>query len=164
VAADITVRDARAEDAEAFVRAYEASWDAMAAPLVGKSLADFASFESRLESFRSGLEQSSEDARILVAERDGTIVGSAVCIREGETCELRSLYVGPEAWGAGTAQRLQESALDAARGRGATEALLWVVEGNARARRFYEREGWAPDGETRASPLGPTEVRYRRSL
>jgi GNAT superfamily N-acetyltransferase len=161
---ELAVRDVRPEDAEGFVRAYEVSWDAMAAPLVGKSLAELASFESRLDSFHSGLEQRSEDARVLVAERDGTIVGVATCVRDGATCELRSLYVVPEAWGTGVAQRLQDSALDAMRERGATEAVLWVVEANGRARRFYEREGWTLSGEARASPLGPSEVGYRRSL
>jgi GNAT superfamily N-acetyltransferase len=161
---ELAVRDVRPEDAEGFVRAYEVSWDAMAAPLVGKTLAELASFESRLESFRSGLEQSSDDVRILVAERAGAIVGSAVCVRDGATCELRSLYVVPEAWGTGAARMLTEAALDAMRERGATEAVLWVVEANGRARRFYEREGWTLNGETRASPLGPSEVCYRRSL
>jgi GNAT superfamily N-acetyltransferase len=161
---ELAVRDARPEDAEEFVRAYEVSWDAMAVPLVGKSLAEFASFESRLDSFRSGIKQRSDDARVLVAERDGAIVGSATCVRDGARCELRSLYVVPQAWGTGVAQRLQEAALDAMRERGATEAVLWVVEANGRARRFYEREGWTLNGETRASPLGPSEVRYRRSL
>jgi hypothetical protein len=48
--------------------------------------------------------------------------------------------------------------------RGADEAMLWVGEGIARARRFYEGEGWARDGESRTSPIGPVEVRYRRAL
>ena len=158
------IRDAREEDAEAFVRAYEASWDAMAVPLVGRKLSDLASLEDRVESFHSGLEQRSEDARLLVAEEDEAIVGVATCVRDDETCELRSLYVVPGAWGTGVAERLMTSALDAMRERGATEAVLWVVESNGRARRFYEREGWTPNGETRASPLGPLEVRYRRAL
>jgi hypothetical protein len=33
-------------------------------------------------------------------------------------------------------------------------AVLWVLEGNARARRFYERGGWAADGTTRDEPMG----------
>jgi GNAT superfamily N-acetyltransferase len=136
----------------------------MAGPLVGKRLAELASFEDRLESFRAGLEKASADVRILVAERDGAIVGVATCVREGATGELRSLYVVPEAWGTGVARRLMEAALDALRERGASEATLWVVDANARARRFYEREGWTPDCEMRASPLGQQEVRYRRAL
>jgi GNAT superfamily N-acetyltransferase len=160
----VDIRDARAEDAEAFVCAYEAAWDAMAAPLFEKKLADLVSLHDRIESFRAGLAQRSEDGRILVADRDGTIVGVATCVRDGATCELRSLYVVPDAWGTGVAKPLMDVALDAMRERGATDATLWVVEANARARRFYEREGWTLDGETRASALGPQEVRYRRAL
>lgn len=158
------VRDARAEDADAFVRAYELSWDAMAGPVVGKRLAELAPLEDRRESFRAGLAQASPDARVLVAENEGSIVGVATCVRDGATCELRSLYVVPDAWGAGFAQQLMVTALDGMRERGAAEATLWVLDANARARRFYEREGWTPDGETRTSPLGPGEVRYRRAL
>jgi GNAT superfamily N-acetyltransferase len=161
---NVSVRDAQAEDAEAFVCAYELAWDAMAAPVIGKGLAEFASFESRLASFRAGLEEASPDARMLVAEDGDSIVGVATCRGDGESCELRALYVVPDAWGTGVAQRLMESALDAMRKRGAVEAVLWVVEANGRARRFYEREGWTLDGEKRASQLGPQEVRYRRSL
>jgi hypothetical protein len=29
---------------------------------------------------------------------------------------------------------------------------------------FYEREGWADDGDSRASLLGPVELRYRSGL
>lgn len=47
------------------------------------------------------------------------------------------------------------------------EAILYLVEANSRARRFYEREGFQPDGgrqidRTRPYPL--PELRYRRSL
>src|SRR2546423_12855252 len=147
---EIAVRDAQTEDAEACVRAYEAAWDAMAVPLVGRALADLAPLESRLESFRSGLEQSSDDARILVAERDATIVGIATSVRDGASCELRGLYVVPDAWGAGVARRLLETALDAMRERGAAEAALWAVEAFGSARGFYECERWRLMRVTRA--------------
>jgi hypothetical protein len=42
-----------------------------------------------------------------------------------------------------------------------------VLDDNPRARRFYEREGWAPDGRTKREELLDveiTEVRYRRVL
>ena len=43
---------------------------------------------------------------------------------------------------------------------------LWVLEDNARARRFYERVGFAPDGASHRLPDlgGVTEIRYRRAL
>jgi len=47
------------------------------------------------------------------------------------------------------------------------QVILWVLDSNARARRFYEAGGWLDDGPlsmmtASASPV--TEVRYRRSL
>jgi ribosomal protein S18 acetylase RimI-like enzyme len=104
------------------------------------------------------------DARAWVAEQDGEIRGIAVYRRENETTgELKDLYVVPEAWGSGVASELTETALEAMRERGLTDAILWVGEENARARRFYERQGRREDAEKRSGPLG-TEVRYRLAL
>lgn len=164
MAPERTIRDARREDAEELVRAHEVAWDATLASIAGKRLGELASVEQRAEAFRKGIEAMSPDLRIWVAERDGGIVGEAICIRRGDICELRDLYVVPDAWGSGIAQDLMQTALDAMRVRGATEAMLWVVEANGRARRFYEREGWSADGQTRDSALGPRELSYRRSL
>lgn len=74
---------------------------------------------------------------------------------------LSGLYVRPEAWGTGVAARLHGRALDAL-GPGA--ARLWVLEGNHRARRFYERRGWAPDGTTRDVPFPPYPIDLGYSL
>jgi GNAT superfamily N-acetyltransferase len=155
---DWIVREARHDDAEGFVRAHEASWDAVG--LVEQRLGDLVPFDRRLRMFEAGVAKVSEDARVWVAERESTIVGLAVCACEEGTAELRDLYVRPETWGSGVAKALHATALDWMRPR-ADEAILWVGEGNARARRFYEREGWKADGETRESPLGPRELRYR---
>jgi RimJ/RimL family protein N-acetyltransferase len=50
---------------------------------------------------------------------------------------------------------------------GFREVTLWVLEGNDRARRFYERWRFEPDGSTKTDerfgfPI--SEIRYRRSL
>jgi GNAT superfamily N-acetyltransferase len=161
---EAVVRDARNEDAQEFVRAYEAAWDAGLAELAGQRLDELVPFEARVDSFRAGLAQVSDDARVLVAESGGKIVGMATCRREGRTCELVALYVVPSAWGTGVAKDLHDAALAAMRARGAESALLWVVADNRRARRFYEREGWRVDGTTRTSELGPPEVRYTLEL
>jgi ribosomal protein S18 acetylase RimI-like enzyme len=40
---------------------------------------------------------------------------------------------------------------------------LWVLEDNARARRFYEQAGFAPDDARHLlGDFGVTEIRYRR--
>jgi GNAT superfamily N-acetyltransferase len=62
---------------------------------------------------------------------------------------------------------LHSAAVAELRDRGFREATLWVIEANPRARRFYEREGWHPDGVERREEIGEvevTEVRYRRGI
>lgn len=156
----MTVRPAHAADAERFVRAHEAAWDAAIAPLVGTTLGQVAPLEARVERARVTLSDPPENASAWVYEREGAIVGEAVAVGD----ELRDLYVVPAAWGTSVARDLMLAALDWIASRGSDEAVLWVGEGNLRARRFYEREGWTADGETRASALGPLELRYRRAL
>jgi hypothetical protein len=48
-----------------------------------------------------------------------------------------------------------------------SSAVLWVLEPNVRARRFYERGGWAFDGTTRDEEMGGEmthQLRYARRL
>jgi GNAT superfamily N-acetyltransferase len=68
--------------------------------------------------------------------------------------ELHAIYVLPEHWSTGIGSQLLKVA-------GRTHEL-WVLLGNDRARRFYERHGWAADGTQRQTPFGVTELRYRR--
>jgi GNAT superfamily N-acetyltransferase len=80
--------------------------------------------------------------------------------------ELMAIYVDPTHVGTGVGSVL----ITAARERlcaVSTQAALWVLDGNARARRFYERDGWSFDGTRRTRTYGNApvqEVRYRRNV
>ena len=81
--------------------------------------------------------------------------------------ELCALYVDPEQWGKGIGVALVAAARDRLSQFGFRSALLWVLEGNVRADRFYRIDGWTPDGLLRTDSMwGVTvkEVRYRRGL
>ena len=93
-------------------------------------------------------------ARVLIARTDEAPVGAA-CVREGW---LDGLYVVPELWGTGLADSLHDRALELVRGFGSDSCRLWVLEDNARARRFYERRGWRENGETRVVPYPPNPL------
>jgi GNAT superfamily N-acetyltransferase len=163
----LLIREAREDDAVEFSQAYEASWNAAMEPLIETSLGDLVSFEDRVTSYRKSLSAAGPEARVWVAVRGVAIVGLAVCRVDERVGELQSLYVIPAEWGSGAGGRLHDAALDGMRALGAREATLWVVEANTRARRFYEREGWESDGETKQtklSDLDVTELRYRRVL
>lgn len=58
--------------------------------------------------------------------------------------ELKQLYILKDHHGAGIAAPLMEWALAEARARGAAELYLTVYTDNHRARRFYDRYGFAP--------------------
>jgi GNAT superfamily N-acetyltransferase len=81
--------------------------------------------------------------------------------------ELYAIYVAPECWGSGAGHALMTAAIQALRDAGFAEAVLWVLDDNPRARRFYEREGWTADGAVKDDVFLDTsvrEVRYRVSL
>ncbi|HMJ78182.1 MAG TPA: GNAT family N-acetyltransferase [Iamia sp.] len=80
--------------------------------------------------------------------------------------EVRSLYVDPSVQGRGLGAALLAAAEAELAGQGSVELVLWVVEGNAAARRFYERRGWVADGIRKVTPVADeelVEVRYRWS-
>lgn len=84
-----------------------------------------------------------------------------------DTAELKTIYLEPDAVGSGVGAALIGRALTDLRARGARRAVLWVLDANVRARRFYERGGWRADGATRVEAFqgAPVlEVRYRIDL
>jgi GNAT superfamily N-acetyltransferase len=85
---------------------------------------------------------------------------------EGLVGELYALYVTPAWWSTGTGRALMDHVLTALRADGYPRAVLWVLAGNERARRFYERAGFTPDGSTNViTGLGSVlELRYARDL
>ncbi|MFH8586771.1 GNAT family N-acetyltransferase [Streptomyces celluloflavus] len=81
--------------------------------------------------------------------------------------ELFALYVTPGLIGTGIGRALLTAGLDRARAAGWETLCLWVVRGNTRARRFYERAGFVPDGAEEAyevAGVSVPEVRYRRPV
>jgi GNAT superfamily N-acetyltransferase len=86
--------------------------------------------------------------------------------RQGEVGELYALYVHPEWWSTGTGRSLMDHVLAKVSRAGFPNVMLWVLERNARARRFYERAGFRPDGASHVLDGlgGVIEIRYRRAL
>jgi GNAT superfamily N-acetyltransferase len=98
----------------------------------------------------------------MLAEVDGELVGFAVAgpCRDEEPvtpAELYAIYVRAAWWGTGLAQRLWEAV------RPEEPCSLWVLEANARARGFYARQGFVPDGARELyDDLGAWEIRMVR--
>ena len=78
-----------------------------------------------------------------------------------------ALYVDPGAWRQGVGRNLIAAARVKLHQQGYGEAILWALEGNARAARFYAADGWVADGTRRIEVVGgvsATNLRYRRAL
>jgi GNAT superfamily N-acetyltransferase len=115
-----------------------------------------------------------DDYHAFVAEDDGGYAGhaawwpaSATHRPDGDAglAHLRHLFVVPAHWGTGLATRLLAGAVDDARAAGFTRMRLGTPQGQARARRFYEREGWTTDGVPLVEDrFGLAMVEYFRPL
>lgn len=80
--------------------------------------------------------------------------------------ELYALYVAPACWSTGAGRALLGRVLEEAQADGYPRIVLWVLEQNARARRFYERSGFRRRGRTHQLDWlgGVPEVCYVRDL
>ena len=77
--------------------------------------------------------------------------------------EVYAIYVLPEWWGRGAGRLLMAHVVRALAEAGQDDITLWVLEGNQRARRFYEAAGFRLDGARQELDLGGpvTELRYQ---
>jgi ribosomal protein S18 acetylase RimI-like enzyme len=83
------------------------------------------------------------------------------------TGEIYAIYPMPAAWDLAIGRQLMTAALDHLSEAGFGQVILWVLDSNARARRFYEAGGWLADGAAKRDDsfgVRMTEVRYQRSL
>jgi ribosomal protein S18 acetylase RimI-like enzyme len=156
------IRPATPEDAEAVARVHVETWRAAYAhALSAEGLASL-SVTQRAELHRR--------SPPVVAEVDGEIVGF-VSVGPGTDPdtdgELYAIYVLPDHWGSGVGRALMQAGEERMRELGHRHAILWVLEDNPRARRFYEAAGWTLDGTRRPIEIfgqPVPEIRYEKSL
>jgi GntR family transcriptional regulator len=115
---------------------------------------------------------------VLVARLGSRVVGFADVgpsddpTAEPGTGHVYSLHVDPDLHRRGVGRSLLDAAVRRFAAAGQRTATLWVVVGNERARRFYERLGWTVDGATDRQSLSldgdaaalADVVRYRRAV
>lgn len=147
-------------DALAVARVHVRSWQVGYQGLLPGAYLDGLRLEDRAARYTF---DRSDGPRTTVAIVDRAIAGFATI--NGD--ELAALYVDPDAWGNGIGRALVSRARADLAAAGATAARLWLLDGNQRGQRFYERDGWATDGTRRAQTVWSVtvdEIEYRRSL
>jgi ribosomal protein S18 acetylase RimI-like enzyme len=169
------IRDATPDDAYGLALSHVRTWRAAYAHVIPIERLDAVDVDARAEQRRAWLSGEGIDPRIrtIVADLDGEIVGHSTFgpRRDGpdtlDDAEIYSIYVSPEHWSTGTGRALMDEALARLRASGVRTVRLWVLDDNPRARRFYERAGFATDGEAKTDDflgVAVAEVRYARTL
>jgi ribosomal protein S18 acetylase RimI-like enzyme len=130
--------------------------------------------EHRVQSWRTQIStQGANKTEIWVVDNgrqvDGFVaIGPARNAHANVTGELYAIYINPNRWGQGLGRTLFTHATGRLASLGYSTAMLWVLESNTRARRFYEIAGWAVDGGTKQESLPDgaelREVSYRIRL
>ena len=170
VNAVVTVRLARADDADEIGRIQVESWRAAYTGLMPQEVVDGFDIASRQTNWREWL-GSPPRARsaTFVVEDAGEVVGFAgvgPCREQPDRGELYTIYLHPSRWGSGIGRALLQRAEESMRSSGFQTAILYVLEGNERAERFYRAAGWKQDGQKVDEFHGATvtELRYRKDL
>lgn len=169
----VSTRLAVIDDAEAIAAAHVRAWQEAYDGIVPADHLDSLDPSLRAEHWRENLRQATlpdgtPSPTNLVVESDDQVVGFACvgrwrhAVDDLELGELWAMYVHPDHWGTGAGWALMthtEAILAADR---VTTAYLWVLEDNALARRFYERQGWHADDVTEIESIAGVELVSRR--
>jgi ribosomal protein S18 acetylase RimI-like enzyme len=169
--ADVSVRIAWADDADAIAAIQARAWATSYAGLVPAAgelrEADFAQL------WRDALTRPADARhRALVALERNRIVGFAITTPAtdpdcdpGTDGELMELTIDAEERGRGHGSRLVQAAADTMVADRFTRAVTWLVADDDALRGFLTEAGWAPDGAHRTLDLdgsGTTQVKQVR--
>ncbi len=158
------VRRATVDDARSIARVHVEAWRAAYRGLMPDTVLDAftgvegdpvsrsAALDASERRWRDNLVKMPAQGRTAVAERSGSVVGfvTAGPSRASPVLgEIWALYASPDTWGGGFGRALLDDALAFLATNHLADVELWVLEGNARAIRFYEAAGFRFDGATK---------------
>lgn len=80
--------------------------------------------------------------------------------------EIYSIYFHPDFWGTEATQKGFQFCVNRLKDLGFSEITIWVLNDNLRAKRFYERNGFKLDGNSKEIKIGIKllEVRYSKKI
>jgi GNAT superfamily N-acetyltransferase len=170
------IRRALADDALGVATVHVRSWQAAYRGLLPDIYLDQLDVDARRAAWAGTIAQAdwARTGTLVATEANGHVVGFAHVgpARDDDldplvVGEVAAIYVLPQVWGSGVGRRLMLAAVNVLRDAGFGAAILWVLDGNDRAQRFYEIGGWQLDSAAKDIVIAETtlaEVRYRLVL
>ncbi len=167
-----SIRRAREADARKIAEVHDASSKIIYDGILPDEVLDYFSIDRREGLWQQVLSEGTTTTFLL--EQDGVLIGftNVGPTRDADqnptlNGEITSIDLDPAFWGQGFGKILCLHALAHLRAQGFEAASLWVIDQNQRARSFYERLGFAPDGAVKTTPMHTSqrrEVRYSLCL
>lgn len=146
---DIFIRQAERTDIEVMAKVVSESWKTAYSNLISEDdMKLFANIVRREELFKAGFDAG----KLIYVLLCGDVVNGVCSVEEyknedfTDSAEIEQFYLAPAAIGKGLGSRLMDFVLNELAEKGFKYAVLFVMEGNRRAIRFYERNGFETDG------------------
>ena len=166
------IRLATPADAGAMAKVHDRSYRTFYRGILPDEALARRTVEERAAEWRHAIEEGVGVA--VAAIVDGEIIGVSFAFEDtaddlpAATGQLSTLFIDPDHIRMGRGSDLLDAAVAWFREQGHTSAVLWCLEGNNRARRFYEARGWTLDPSALPRQIGPyqdvRELRYRLDL
>ncbi|MHA7247547.1 GNAT family N-acetyltransferase [Arthrobacter tecti] len=156
---DVEIRSAAVTDACGIARVHVRSWQEAYAHLA--SVDELAALDVGQRAKRWVDIINDDRTKIWTARVESEIVGW-IAVGDGRDddgprpTEVEGIYVVAEHYGTGVGQHLLNA------GIGTAPAYLWMAADNPRARAFYERNGFVPDGAAAMHNIVGTSVEIVR--
>jgi len=177
----LTVRVATPEDARDIVRINVLGWRTAYAGIVPDDVLASMDVAARIERYRERIGKPSQFESLLVLDGAAIVgytsigpyrIGQHEGVLSRRVGEVVAIYVDPPRWGTGAGRALMDAAVARLAARGFASVRLWVLADNHRARGFYQRVGFVPDGARASYPVTRPdgtvvdlpELRYVRHL
>lgn len=139
-----TVRLANATDAHAITQLQLSNWQ-----LSHTELAQSLEAQDVESAWVQAITIDNDIGRVLVCERDGTLVGVAAIEFLGEVGQISLCEVAPEVRRQLIGARLVNAVADIAYQAGCQHMSLWLSNVQSDGQQFFESMGWLPSGATR---------------
>jgi ribosomal protein S18 acetylase RimI-like enzyme len=154
----LIIRRAIPDDAHAIATIHVLSWQRSYRHILPASILDALDITSREKNWRHRI---SEGLHVLVIEAGHHIIGfTSICpardndLNAQRYAEISTMYIHPDACRHGIGTQLMDAVFADLRATGFTDVVLWAACENARARKFYEKMGFAPTLVVKTETMG----------
>jgi len=165
----LIIRETNENDAYDTASVHVSSWQSAYSGIIPDEVLQSFNIEKQAERFINDYKEYKGISFYYVAELDGKIIGNLVISRcsdddKPKAGEIIAIYLLEEYWGKRYGYAMLIHAIEVLKNIECNEVIIWVLEENDRARRFYEKCGFTHDGVNKEINIGKQLIELRYSM